>query len=309
MTIEFETSDFDELSESQQNWGLHYRPLEKGAFHARLRVRQSDAVQMDLESWSKAIEIAGTTPEDSLAVVFQIEPCSDHLSLGREVCSASIECYGPGKEIHTVTRCQVALGSMLISRNQLLQQGQALADCDLSSLLDSHTIIRPESSALHGLRNFYNIFMHSPNIRGATELHAPAEPWVTSESIEQFIKVLSTQSVTPIRPKRRYSIARAAREFMLERLNEPPTLAEVCASLNVSHRTLHYVFQEVFGISPSYYLKIQRLVATRNALRHPQPGDTVTSVMTEFGFFDPGYFAKYYKAMFGEFPSETLRHV
>lgn len=309
MTIEFETSDFEELSESQQNWGLHYRPLEKGAFHANLRVRQSDAVQMDLESWSYAIEVAGATPEDSLAVVFPVDPGSDYLSLGHEVCSTSIECYGPRKEIHTVTRGQVALGSILISRNQLLQQGQELADCDLNSLLASHTIIRPEPSALHGLRNFYNIFMRSPNIRGVRELHASAERWVTSESIEQFIKVLSTQFNTPIRPKRRYKIARAAREFMLERLNAPPTLAEVCASLNVSHRALHYAFQEVFGISPYSYLKIQRLVATRNALRHSLPGDTVTSVMTEFGFFDPGYFAKYYKAMFGEYPSETLRHV
>jgi AraC family ethanolamine operon transcriptional activator len=307
MITSFETSDFEELTEAQQQWGMDYRPVEHGAFSAHLQVLQLDALQMDYESWSHAVEIAGTSPEDALAVAFQIEPGGNILTRGQEVCSASIDCYGPGAEIHSVTRQQNAMGSMVISRDLLLQ-GEALAGFDLTLLLAGHTVIRPEPPALHALRNWHKSLMRSTDIQAAGEITASAERWATSESIEHLVRVLTTQvNTTPTRLKRRYALARAAQEFMLDRLDEPPTLTEICADLAVSHRALHYAFLDVFGISPKAYLKAQRLYAVRKALMHRPPDTTVTCVMMEAGFFDPGHFARDYKAMFGERPSETLR--
>ena len=196
-----------------------------------------------------------------------------------------------------------------ISRDLLLQQGEALADCDLTLLLAGHTVIRPDPPALHALRNWYKTFMHSPDIQGARKLHASANRWATSESIEHLVHAMTTEVNTPMQPKRRYALARTAQEFMLDRLEDPPTLTEVCAGIAVSRRSLHYAFLDVFGISPKAYLKAQRLYAARRALRRSPPGNTVTRVMAKFGFFDPGHFARDYMTMFGEYPSETLRHV
>jgi AraC family ethanolamine operon transcriptional activator len=51
-----------------------------------------------------------------------------------------------------------------------------------------------------------------------------------------------------------------------------------------------------------------RLQGVRHALRNRHAsGTTVTSVATDYGFYELGRFAGAYKELFGEAPSDTLR--
>jgi AraC family ethanolamine operon transcriptional activator len=63
------------------------------------------------------------------------------------------------------------------------------------------------------------------------------------------------------------------------------------------------------SMSPMAYLKTQRLNQVRQQLkacRHHRT--TVTDVAIQCGFWHMGQFAKDYRKMFGECPSETLRY-
>ena len=96
--------------------------------------------------------------------------------------------------------------------------------------------------------------------------------------------------------------------FLVDHLDEPLQLSQLCDATGVSERSLRNACHAVCGTSPKRYLTRRRLEAVRQALAHAQPGEaTVTRIATEFGFFELGRFAGMYSSVFGERPSETLR--
>lgn len=99
-----------------------------------------------------------------------------------------------------------------------------------------------------------------------------------------------------------------AEDYMLAHLDQPLTLTQLCQALYVSKRSLFYGFEDMFGVSPMAYLKIQRLQTVRRSLKVATPETaSVANIARQFGFWSPGHFSRDYKTMFGELPSETLR--
>lgn len=85
-------------------------------------------------------------------------------------------------------------------------------------------------------------------------------------------------------------------------------LIHLCAIAEVSERTLRSIFQDAFGIGPNRYLRLRRLHYIRAALATIDPRHgTVADVAARFGCSDGGRMASEYHALFGEYPSTTLR--
>lgn len=101
-------------------------------------------------------------------------------------------------------------------------------------------------------------------------------------------------------------IARRARAFMLERLDQPLSVTDMCLGLGCSRRSLQYAFESVYGVSPVAYLLNLRLAAARLRLRAARDGATVKGIAAEVGFSHLPRFAQAYARMFGERPSQTL---
>lgn len=107
---------------------------------------------------------------------------------------------------------------------------------------------------------------------------------------------------------RRSRLVRQANEYIQTHLDQALTLTSLCQALGTSSRTLCYGFQEMFGISPMAYLKILRLQGVYRILKAADPdATTIAETASQFGFWHLGYFARDYKQMFGELPSETLK--
>jgi AraC-like DNA-binding protein len=86
-------------------------------------------------------------------------------------------------------------------------------------------------------------------------------------------------------------------------------LAEVCESVGASEKTLRRCCQEHLGMGPLRYLWLRRMHLARRALLRADPATaTVTSVVTAQGFWELGRFSVAYRSLFGETPSESLRH-
>ncbi|MFV1995796.1 MAG: helix-turn-helix domain-containing protein [Verrucomicrobiales bacterium] len=99
-----------------------------------------------------------------------------------------------------------------------------------------------------------------------------------------------------------------AAEFMEEHLDQPLRLEEVSEVVGVGVRSLQRSFQEIMGMSPMSYLKALRLNGVRSQLW--QAGTEkclVTKTAQRYGFTHFGHFGHYYKNMFDETPSQTLR--
>jgi AraC-like DNA-binding protein len=86
------------------------------------------------------------------------------------------------------------------------------------------------------------------------------------------------------------------------------TIADLCHMAGVGKSRLHQAFSETYGISPGAYLHRLRLTSIRERLLSGQaPPRSVKDVAIQHGFLSSGQFARAYRDMFGELPSQTLR--
>jgi len=107
--------------------------------------------------------------------------------------------------------------------------------------------------------------------------------------------------------RNRHRVARRAYRHLLDNIEEIPSIRKLCSITGASYTTLERGFREMYGMAPQKQIKELRLSRARRELLHPTSITTVTGVAVRWGFFELGRFSSYYRARFGESPSETLR--
>jgi AraC-like DNA-binding protein len=108
---------------------------------------------------------------------------------------------------------------------------------------------------------------------------------------------------------RRLAAVRACRAFMHEHLDSTVTLLDLCQVSGMRSRSLINAFAAVTGLTPMDYLKRLRLTGAHDALlRAGKSQVRIIDVAADWGFWHLGHFISHYHRMFGETPSETLRH-
>ncbi len=105
----------------------------------------------------------------------------------------------------------------------------------------------------------------------------------------------------------RRQIVRRASEFVRTHAAEGIRIRDLSRAAGVSERTLRNAFHREHGVSPKQYELRERLRAVRQALCESAATATVTTIASEYGFFELGRFAGIYKHTFGESPSQTMR--
>jgi len=113
----------------------------------------------------------------------------------------------------------------------------------------------------------------------------------------------------PAHSAQRAKLVRRAQDYIQAHIHNPITLKDIYTVLEVSRRTLFYSFESVFGVTPMEYIKAQRLQGARRALKQADPQTaSAAAIAHQWGFWNSGHFAKAYKAMFNELPSQTLSY-
>jgi AraC-like DNA-binding protein len=102
-------------------------------------------------------------------------------------------------------------------------------------------------------------------------------------------------------------VVKRAERFIEEHSNEPITISDVAAHVNVSVRSLQAGFKSFRNKTPMEFLRRVRLQHVRHELVNPTRTTTVTDVALRWGFLHLGRFSKMYKTEFNENPAMTLR--
>lgn len=85
------------------------------------------------------------------------------------------------------------------------------------------------------------------------------------------------------------------------------TISGLCEACGVSERRVRHAFYDCFGMAPTAYLRALALHEVRRALLDgPMLRDAVTRVASDHGFQHLSRFAGQYRALFGEYPSDTV---
>ena len=99
---------------------------------------------------------------------------------------------------------------------------------------------------------------------------------------------------------------KTAENFIRAEAASAPTIAEIALQAGVSVRALSEAFRRFRNTTPGAFLREQRLQGVRNALLAANPGETVASIASSWGYVNFGMFAHAYQQRFGELPSKTL---
>ena len=136
----------------------------------------------------------------------------------------------------------------------------------------------------------------------------------TARKLAETVRELLRDELDVTRPPAtmgvpRRQIVRRAMDFVEQHDNEYLLVEDLATAAGVSERTLRTAFQEYFSVGPARYLKLRTLHQARRRLKAADPlKNTVTEIATQLGVWELGRFAHDYHCLFGELPSETLRH-
>jgi AraC-like DNA-binding protein len=228
---------------------------------------------------------------------------------GTEVSAGEILFYRQGATKHSWTSGRSHLASMSLTHEDLAAAGEAINGRALTAPPNSN-IVRPEPAAMARLMALHqtagDLAKTAPAILAAPGVAQALE----QKLIHAMVACLRTDAPAERRScgwQHSKVIARLQR-FLEARQYQPVYLAEMCAAIGVSERTLRTCCQEHFGMGPVRYLWLRRMhLARRGMLRADAGAVTVTTIATEYGFWELGRFSVEYRGLFGESPSATLR--
>ncbi len=136
----------------------------------------------------------------------------------------------------------------------------------------------------------------------------------TARKLAETVREVLTVEPCVTRPPDRQAvprkeIIRKAMDFVDEHNHEYLVVEDLATAAGISERTLRRTFQDYFSVGPVRYLNLRTLHQVRRALKIADPSITgVTKTATQFGVWEFGRFARDYRLLFGELPSETLGH-
>ena len=298
-------TEIEECATAEPGWNQSYHQLGRGQFRGTIVAGHTASVQLAIEEWSPGVLIRGDGPVGS--VVFGIlasgqRPPHYH---GRVLHDNEVGTLVHGEDVdlqigHSSTIASASIAQDLIEQYTLAVWGEPLQS---RRVCDRIKLIRPElREAIHQkLLGLIDLARSAPDQFRDEQTARLLE----HEVLEVFLLGIQTFEREP-RLAERNRAARQALDYALEHLDQPVTVADLCAAVGVTARTLQLGFQERFGLTPKTYLKSLRLDAIRKRLAHAQPGETAVGIARAWGFFHAGRFSSEYRRQFGESPSQTL---
>jgi AraC-like DNA-binding protein len=227
---------------------------------------------------------------------------------GKEVLAGDVYVVCPGDVVDYRATGKLSFGILSLSVDLLLRQGGEDALRGDLEFWNRRRWFRapPATRALIAAsvqRIVYDIARTESPITGAVLGQLQAE------LIEAFLWgiMLHENKSYERRPLSGAAIVRRVEDWVDGRPPETIQIGDLCRELHLSRRTLQRAFTETMGIGPVRYLAHKRLIAARAELRRADPSAVrVTDTATKYGFLQLGRFARDYRQMFGECPSETL---
>ena len=302
--------DFDEFAESFQGWDLQFTRLDRGPFDGKIFQVGGEDFQFGAFSISCRHEQRGVSPPGfrtfgilaprSPAIVFR----------NRQLDQEGIAIFPPGEEIDVQARPGFEAFELSFTENLLESVSQRMGLPHINDLLVQKDIGRCNQTALvelqlwlQGVRQQLSAHFRKPLFKGFLEQ-------IIAEMPRRFLKTMASSSPSPYRHslRQRDRAIKKIKEVLAEFPDVSPTMADLCEVAQVSERTLEYAFQERYKMTPTNYLRFYRLNGAHKALRAADPASTtVTKVATDWGFWHFGDFASYYRKVFGQRPSDTLK--
>ena len=305
--------EYEYLSDAE-GWDLDVVQLSAGGHTGRYSGIELPGMYISLEDFGRtSMSLIGASPHGLLPIILPLEIGRSFRFRGTVVSESEALLVGHADQVDFVVDGGIRFAAIYLTPEAWLGIRHASFGPDAgASDWDRRGIRITDALAVAELkRSVCRLFQ-------TDGLSAKAGP--NSSAIDDLSETISSSIVAALSRQyagspqnegrignRRSTLARRARAFMEANLDRPLPLAELCAEVGVSLRTLQYAFGHYYGVSPAKYHALRRMAGVRRDLKDFSPsGRTVTDVAMDWGFWHLGRFAQVYRSQFGETPSQTL---
>nr|MBO2512084.1 hypothetical protein [Gammaproteobacteria bacterium] len=306
-----ETNDVFQQAWSLPKWNQDYLQITKGNFQGRLSDISLGPIQLFRETMDKAVDQRGQPWPNSMAFGIPIHIEGDGYWCGDRIEPHSAFFLKPNSELKFKTPLFSDIYVAVIDHELMCNYADTIEEVDIEHLCTVSGAERTSPQLWNALRTsfmraFEGISNNPAAINDANAVQALREDILQT----LFGGLAALDKVKPHGTGQfvHRHIVEKAREYILSRRSNPPSVLEICQELRISRRTLHYAFQKVLNINPVTFLRYLRLHGARHELLTSPPGTLMISeIAAHWGFWHLGMFSSYYKDLFGETPSATAR--
>ena len=274
-----------------------------------------ELMRIDLDKlWMQRISdnlpriLHGEVPSNRTAILFlgdANQPFFRHS--GVEVSPGELIEYRAGTTFHHRTGGASRTAAMSLAHADLAAVAKTLIGRELPAASQTR-VSRPEPSLMTRLQTLHERVARLARESPHTLSHPATAKALEQELVHAMVLCLAADAPKATALGRHARIIARFEDLLASREYEPIYLAEICAAIGVSERTLRTCCQEYLGVGPIHYLWLRRMhLAHRALLRADPAAATVTDIATEYGFWELGRFSMRYRALFGESPSASLR--
>ena len=307
-----ESNDFTEMEDALSAWDHQYRQISPGAFHGGLLHTQVGSLGIFRNRWERAIHYRGGAPEGTIGIGLNMAQTGEPRWLGQRVAFDELIIQRCGTEAEYLSGALWDSVVFAIPEAELAQQLTDITHNDPEAILHGLGLARLTPQLAAQLRQASLAYLDT----AARSLATPGAPSPLPAMAASLVGLIARALVSarpPCAPKpslnRQRQLIRKAENYVAHLTNQPLRIGQLCREIDVSERTLRDAFYKVTDTSPLAYLKTQQLNRVYRVLRDVDPDEVlIKQVAVANGFSHLGQFCKDYKQLFGELPSETLRH-
>lgn len=308
---ELYTSDMEALAKFQKKKNRQYTQLAPGKLHAQFLDASIENVQIFREILNVGIRIEASPDKSIVPFAYILSAHNNVRFCGQQSSSnAFVQASGGYWDINFEEHLEYigcAFNKDYLYTNYYLLKGQDFPDHHLVSQIVPYFEEHQRNYSI-GLCNILNWLSSNPFVY----LTPDVTRLLCSQVLKLTLDALSPLNDAPKLSLKKYSKrvngAKRAIDYIQAHARELPDVPTLCKVAGISERSLQYGFLDYIGVSPIQYLRIVRLNGAHSDLvRATDSTESVTSIALSWGFIELGRFAKEYKQLFQQLPSQTLR--
>ncbi|MBX2858956.1 MAG: helix-turn-helix domain-containing protein [Cellvibrionaceae bacterium] len=297
-----EANDADLHAGNLSNWSQEYNQTSCGSFHGEIAELGFEGLQVFRESTNRALQQKCLVWPNSLWMGIPLANQPTSRINGVRVESQQIMCRPGNESFELSTPDDYSLYGMVIDQRTLFDFAATHKIALNWTEIASQGRLAIPAPTMNNIRFVLNRLL-------CREL-SPLQCDKLSRDLLMMciLELIAQEKPEPIKQpshKRKKHTVDTARSYIAGNVGEAITITDLCRHTSVSQRTLHYSFESILGISPIHYLRITRLNEVRRRLSHCDESQNIFDIASQWGFWHMSQFAKDYKNLFAEYPSET----
>jgi AraC-like DNA-binding protein len=303
------STDVDDLSHGMQGWEQLYRQISPGAFEGVIAQAEAPDFQFFREMTNRRVAQSGVSPAKLSSIAVPLSKGVSATFQGIRFGGYAMMLLGPGEPFRIHTSEAFHYFGVSVPTDEMIHLADAVAgDGARRSFKRAVLSVSGAQGELMRARltPFFARYERTPLL---------LQNSIASKRFRDELLGVLLDLLVPANTVERNvthatyaDLVRRSERILQEKEEGTVTVLDLCVALRCSRRTLQTSFQQVTNLTPIEYLRAVRLNAVRRLLRSTAIGELgIGEAAGRWGFTHASYFAREYRELFGELPSQTAR--